>query len=181
MKSVKLSKMALWLALISVLSVISIPIGSVPITLQVFAFFLTSAFLSPVESLEVSVAYLVIGSIGVPVFAGAQGGIAVLLGPTGGYLLGFPLAAFFASLAWKNKVFSKIILLSLALLSIYIPGMLVLSFYLKSVSQAFKIGVLPFIWIDVLKIAIVYVIVSRLKNVSMQHLQKAGQDAKSRD
>ncbi len=155
--------MALWLALTSVLSIISIPIGSVPVTLQVFAFFFMAAFLSPVESLEVSLAYLVLGSIGVPIFAGAQGGIAILLGPTGGYLLSFPLAAFLASFAWRKKGILKITLLSLSLLVIYALGALVLSFYLKNPLRAFEVGVLPFIWIDAIKIAIAYVLVLRLK------------------
>ncbi len=163
MKSVRLSKMALWLALVSVLSIISIPIGSVPVTLQVFAFFLMSAFLSPSESLEVSLAYLVIGSIGVPVFAGIQGGMGVLLGPSGGYLFGFPIATFIASFAWKKKIFFKILLLSVALLSIYLPGMFVLSSYVKGLYNAFKVGVLPFIWIDVIKVVVVYFVVLRLR------------------
>ena len=163
MKSVRLSKMALWLALVSVLSIISIPIGSVPVTLQVFAFFLMSAFLSPWESLEVSLAYLVVGSIGVPVFAGIQGGMGVLLGPSGGYLFGFPIATFIASFAWKKKIFFKILLLSVALLSIYLPGMFVLSSYVKGLYNAFKVGVLPFIWIDVIKVVVVYFVVLRLR------------------
>ncbi len=155
--------MALWLAFVSVLSVISIPIGSVPVTLQVFAFFFMSAFLSPLESFEVSIAYLLLGSIGVPVFAGAQGGIAVLLGPTGGYLVGFPIAAFVSSFAWRKSSFYRISLLFLALLSIYVPGMLVLSVYVKGLFKAFNVGVLPFIWIDLMKIFVVYVVISRLR------------------
>jgi len=162
-KSVRLSKMALWLALVSVLSIISIPIGSVPVTLQVFAFFFMAAFLSPLESLEVSLAYLVLGSVGVPVFAGAQGGVAILLGPMGGYLLSFPLASFLASFAWKKRGILKITLLSLSLLLIYTLGVLVLAFYLKNPLRALEIGMLPFIWIDTIKIAIAYILVLRLK------------------
>ncbi len=165
MVSKHVAKMALWLAFVSTLSLISFPIGPVPITLQVFAFFLMAAFLSPMESLEVTMGYLILGIIGIPIFAGGVGGIAVLFGPSGGYLWGFIPASWIASKGWDKSGLIRVVLLILALLSIYIPGVLLLSAYVDGIVNALHVGLLPFIWIDVIKIALVFPIVHKTKNL----------------
>ncbi len=165
------SKMALWLALVSVLSVISFPIGTVPVTLQVFAFFLMAAFLKPSESFEVSAGYLMLGAIGLPVFAGGASGIATLVGPTGGYLWGFIPASIIASMAWRKSGIKRIMLLISALIFIYIPGALVLSMYVKGIENAIKYGVLPFIWIDAIKIAVIFPLATRITKFKTQNVQ----------
>lgn len=158
------AKMALWLALVSVLSIISFPIGPVPITLQVFAFFLMAAFLSPIEALEVSIGYLILGAIGIPIFAGGASGIATLVGPTGGYLWGFVPAAWIASTAWRKSGARRVILLALSLFSIYVPGALLLSVYVNGIANAIRVGVFPFIWIDAIKIVLVFPIAYKVRN-----------------
>ena len=165
------SKMALWLALVSVLSVISFPIGPVPITLQVFAFFLMAAFLNPSESLEVSIGYLILGAIGLPVFAGGASGIATLVGPTGGYLWGFIPASITASVAWRKSGIKRIVLLVAALIFIYIPGALVLSMYVKGIENAVRYGVLPFIWVDAIKIAVIFPLATRVTKFRTQSVR----------
>ncbi len=162
--------MAIWLALVSVFSTLSIPIGSVPITLQTFILFLMSAFLTPVESFEVMIAYVVIGAAGLPVFAGFQGGLGVLFGPSGGYILAFPIAAFTASLSWRKRGIFKILGLSLSLFFIYTFGAIVLAFYLKSFEKAVEVGILPFVWIDALKVFTVYLILHKVKHVLSKRL-----------
>lgn len=76
-------------AIISVLSQMTIPFGLVPLTGQTFAIGLTATFLGRKLGLISVVVYLLLGLIGLPVFSGMTGGIAVLFGPTGGYLIGF--------------------------------------------------------------------------------------------
>ena len=78
-------------AIISVLSQMTIPFGLVPLTGQTFAIGLTATFLGRKLGLISVVVYLLLGLIGLPVFSGMTGGIAVLFGPTGGYLIGFLL------------------------------------------------------------------------------------------
>src|ERR1700730_6511282 len=86
---------------------IVIPIGPIPITGQTFAVLLTGALLGSRLGAMAMIAYLVEGSSGLPFFSGGTGGIAHLLGPTGGYLVAFPAAAFitgaFAEHGWDKR------------------------------------------------------------------------------
>ena len=72
---------------------IAIPIGPVPFTLQVLAVILTGFLLGPYLGFWAQLIYLLVGALGLPVFAGLRGGMAHLYGPTGGYLVAFPISA----------------------------------------------------------------------------------------
>lgn len=80
---------ALGIALITVCAWISIPLGPIPVTLQTFAVPFLGAVLGWKRGLASVVIYFLMGLVGIPVFAGFRAGVAVLFGPTGGYLLGF--------------------------------------------------------------------------------------------
>lgn len=80
-------------ALMAIGAFVAIPISAVPGTLQMLVVFLAGLFLGPVWGAFAMVLYLVAGAIGAPVFAGFSAGIGVLLGPHGGFLLTFPVAA----------------------------------------------------------------------------------------
>ncbi|MDE8702332.1 biotin transporter BioY [Adlercreutzia equolifaciens] len=99
----------LTIALIASSAIIAVPIGPVPITLQMFAITFAIVVLPPKAATAAIVGYLVLGAVGVPVFSGMRGGIGVLAGPTGGflwgYLLGVPLASLF--LAGARKAFGN--------------------------------------------------------------------------
>ena len=71
-----------------------IPIGPIPITGQTFAVLLTGALLGSRLGAITIIAYLVEGASGLPFFAGGHFGLAHLVGPTGGYLISFPAAAY---------------------------------------------------------------------------------------
>ena len=73
---------------------IIVPIKPVPITMQTLIVFLAGAFLGSKNGMASQFTYLAAGIIGIPVFAGLSFGLPVLLGPTGGYLISFPVAAF---------------------------------------------------------------------------------------
>src|SRR5215217_4019114 len=94
-----MTRAALMAAVTAVAAQIAIPIFPVPFTLQVFAVVLSGFLLGPRYGALAQVIYLLVGAIGVPVFAEFRGGLGVLLGPTGGYLLSYPIAAAIAGLA----------------------------------------------------------------------------------
>lgn len=91
-----IARAALFAALVGASAYVSFPnplSPSVPVTLQVLAVFLAGIFLGPLWGGASMVLYLVAGAAGAPVFAGGSAGIGVLLGPTGGYLWSYPIAA----------------------------------------------------------------------------------------
>lgn len=91
-----LANIAVFAALTAALSVLpGIPLGAagVPLTLQTLAVFLTGLVLGGTRGLLAVALYVLVGLIGVPVFAGFRGGLGVLAGPSAGYILAFPFAA----------------------------------------------------------------------------------------
>ncbi len=95
------ARAALMAALIAVGAFLAVPIGPVPIVLQNLFVLLAGLLLGPRWGVASVGAYLLAGFAGLPVFAGGAGGIGRLAGPTGGYLIGFPLAAFLAG--WVSR------------------------------------------------------------------------------
>ena len=92
-------QIALCTALICVGAQLAIPLPiGVPFTLQVLMVMLTALILKPLYSLISLLLYVLLGIIGLPVFSGAKSGIGTILSPTGGFIIGFVLAAFFVSL-----------------------------------------------------------------------------------
>lgn len=79
----------LTVAIMAVSAWVSIPIGPVPVTLQMFAVTFAIVLLSPKEAIAAIVCYLALGAVGVPVFSGMRGGIGILAGATGGFLWGY--------------------------------------------------------------------------------------------
>ncbi len=79
----------LTIAIMAVSAWVTIPLGPVPFTLQMFAVTFAIVVLTPKEAIAAIVGYLALGAVGVPVFSGMRGGIGVLAGPTGGFLWGY--------------------------------------------------------------------------------------------
>ena len=148
---------SLMAALIAVGAFISIPIGPVPIVLQNFFVLLTGLLLGRNWGLGAVATYLLVGIFGVPVFAGGTGGIGRILGPTGGYLLGYLPAVY--AVGWISekkppKVYLDIIALVCGTIIVYACGVP----WLKIVTgmpfeKALAAGLLPFLLGDALKIA----------------------------
>lgn len=89
-----LARIAVFAALVSAMALTPpIPIGPVPITLQTLGVALTGLCLGPWRGFAAVALYVAVGTAGLPVFSGGRAGFGMLLGPTGGYLLSFPLAA----------------------------------------------------------------------------------------
>ncbi|MGM0413849.1 MAG: biotin transporter BioY [Bacillota bacterium] len=148
--------------------IIPLPISPVPITLQTFFVLMSGLIGGKYIGITSQLTYFFIGIIGLPVFASGLGGIGVLLSPTGGFLIAFPLAAYIAGIK-KNLTDSKYLLIKLifANLIIYLIGITYMiigwDFNLKSALTA---GVLPFIPGDLLKIILLIIIKKKIKNIN---------------
>jgi len=86
-------------AVTAVAAQVAIPIPPVPFTLQVLAVILSGLLLGPRYGALAQAVYVLVGAVGVPVFSEFSGGLGVILGPTGGYLISYPIAAAVAGLA----------------------------------------------------------------------------------
>ncbi|MDK2911062.1 MAG: biotin transport system substrate-specific component [Methanolobus sp.] len=164
----KMAIASLFTAMIAVGAFIRIPvlISPVPITLQVLFIFLAGAMLGARWGSMSVMIYLLLGIIGLPVFSGGSSGIGVLLGPTGGYLIGFVLAAFLIgtlSDKWGTSgVLRNALFMSAGLLVIYLLGAAYMVHIARiSVESAILVGVAPFIPGDLLKIAFSSVIAAK--------------------
>ncbi len=169
MKTKSMILVALFASITSVLALlpaIPLPFSPVPITFQVLGVFLAGAILGPRLGFLSQLVYLLLGSVGLPVFAGGSAGFSVILGPTGGYLIGFPLAAFMAGLLIRygeqkkmNATIAYTTALIVGILVIYCIGTIQLSIVLKmDLAKAFFVGSLPYIPLDAIKILIAFAI-----------------------
>lgn len=133
---------------------IPLPGTPVPLTLQPMLVVLAGMLLGPVAGAASMAAYLVAGALGAPVFApmGAPG-VARLLGPTGGYLLAYPAAAFVAGvLTTRTAGFARRALAAAAGIAvIYLGGLGQLAMLTGSLERAAVLGVLPFVAADAVK------------------------------
>jgi biotin transport system substrate-specific component len=133
------------------------PLSPVPITMQTLFVLLSGLILGPKAGAASSGLYLLAGIVGLPVFAGGKGGLAVLIGPTGGFLIGFPLASAISGLAKRIPPPSYPVIWAFCLLATAVTlglGAVWLSESLDiGLKKALAAGVLPFIPGGLLKIA----------------------------
>ena len=147
--------------LLAISSKIQTPFTLVPATMQTFVVLFLGMILGYKLAAATVVLYLIEGSIGLPVFA-KGGGLAYLIGPTGGYLVGFILTAFFAGMIKvKNDPIVIFIYLLFSVSAAYLFGLLGLWNYMgfdKSFNQVFLVGAQPFLLIEIYKILILAVL-----------------------
>ncbi len=148
---------AFFAALLAISSFISLPIGAVPFTMQVFTLFLGSLVLGSKKATMAVFCYILLGAIGFPFFAGGKSGLAALFGPTGGFIIGFLFVAYIAGLAKFKNSLINIALLVLALTILYVFGTIWL-YYVANLAlyKAFTIAALPFIIPDLIKLSLAY-------------------------
>lgn len=160
---IDMALIAMMAALIAVCSWISITVGEIPFTLQTFAVFVAVGLLGMKRGLLSVVVYILLGAVGVPVFAGFTGGISVLFGTTGGYIVGFLFLALIAGLIldkFGKKVYVMIIALVLGLFVCYAFGTAwFMVIYMKNTGPVGLMTVLgwcvfPFIIPDLVKMAL---------------------------
>ncbi len=144
-------------ALIALSAQIRVPLEPVPVTMQTFAVLVVAMAYGLRLGTATVALYLAEGALGLPVFAGGAGGVAVLLGPTGGYLAGFVAAAAIvgalAERGWDRSLASTAFAMLLGNLAIYGPGLAVLG-ALIGYDKAVAVGLAPFVLGDALKLAL---------------------------
>ena len=143
--------------LLTISAKIKVPFYPVPMTMQTFVVVLIGITLGWKLGLATVFAYLFEGAIGLPVFAGTPEkgiGISYMVGPTGGYLVGFLSSVFIAGFVNLNKnIIIKFFLISLSILAIYITGVPWLA-YLAGWEVAYIWGIKNFVLAEIFKISI---------------------------
>ena len=137
----------------------AIQIGPIPITGQTFAVLLTGMLLGSRLGAAAVIAYLIEGAIGLPFFAGGGAGLVRFLGPTAGYLVAFPAAAFivgaFAEHGWDKRYETAVAAMAIGSVMIFLGGWAWFAVLTNTPPvAAFKLAVAPFLLGDVIKIAL---------------------------
>lgn len=171
LKTTDLAFIAVFAVIIAICSWISIPM-TIPFTLQTFGIFLAVLVLGGKRGTLATLVYILLGCIGIPVFSGFTGGLGILLGNTGGYIIGFLFATlvmwFFSSL-FGQKIWVEIVSMLLGLFVCYAFGTVwFLLVYMKNNGAVGLLTVLgwcvfPFVIPDLVKITLAFVIAKRLK------------------
>ena len=181
MKTYKMTKIALVTAIMCIISpfMIYIPVSVVPVSLSVFTVFIGVYVLDVKEGLIACTLYVLLGLAGLPVFSGFTGGPAKLLGPTGGYILGYFLIILIAAPFVRGSNDRRIHFLALivGVAACYFLGTLWLAVSTGiSFDKALMAGVLPFIPADLVKTAAILVVGPQLKRVSEGQYQRQGRE-----
>lgn len=184
----KMVFIALFAAIISIGCVMAIPLpGGVPISLQNFFCILAGTLLGGLYGFASVIAWILIGIVGIPVFANAHGGLAVILGPTGGYIFGYAFGSLLAGLLLGKPVLEEntkslkfivklVIVLFLSYLIVYVPGIPYFMHVMagkgkpQTFQNALKLTFTPFILGDSIKYVITIILTIVLRPISARYL-----------
>jgi biotin transport system substrate-specific component len=140
---------------------VKIPFYPVPMTMTTFVVLVIGMVYGWKLGAATILLYLAEGAMGLPVFAGTPEkgiGIAYMMGPTGGYLMGYVLAAaicgYLAQLSWDKRTSTTALAMLIGNAAIYIPGLLWLGMLLGWDKPILEWGLIPFIAGDILKLAL---------------------------
>lgn len=157
---------ALFAAMICVMAPWSFSAGAVPITLATLAIYLASLVLGWKRATAAVVIYILLGAVGVPVFSNLTGGLQKLVGPTGGYIVGYiPLALIAGLIADRlENAWGYVIALLAGTLALYALGTAWFCVSLgKDLGYAMGVCVLPFLPGDAIKVALATIIAIKLR------------------
>ena len=154
-------------AITAVLAQIAIPLPftAIPISFGLVAVYISGILLTPKQAVYSQICYLLLGAVGLPVFGNFQGGLAAIVGPTGGYLMVYPLCVWIVSMALNSQKARQTersqgqamiragVAMLIAHTILYLGGTIWLSFMTKNTFVAsLGLAVIPFIPLDVVKI-----------------------------
>ncbi|SMC17208.1 biotin transport system substrate-specific component [Desulfacinum hydrothermale DSM 13146] len=172
----KMVLVCLMTALTAVGAQIAVPIGPVPIVLTNLFVLLAGLLLGPTQGAAAMGLYLLLGAVGLPVFANFKGGLAHLLGPTGGYLLGFVAAAWLVGVLshgrpsrWFDGI--AVVLGSLVIYALGVPWLKVVTG--MAWTKALAVGMLPFLVGDAVKAAAAVMLAWSLRPALLRHVRTA--------
>ena len=146
---------------------VPVPFSPVPMTLQPLAVLVVGGLLGATGGLAALVTYLGLGLLGLPVFAGGSSGVLHLLGPTGGYLLAFPVAAaVVGALAGSGAgVLRTLLACALGMVVIHAGGVAQLALLGGDPALAIRVGFVPFLTGDLLKVGLAAAVVLGVRPV----------------
>jgi biotin transport system substrate-specific component len=161
---------ALGTALLTLSAKINLPLPYVPMTLQTLVVLVIGAAYGGRLGAATIMVYLAEGALGLPVFAGPAGGLAPLMGPTAGYLIGFVAAAFttgrLSERGWDRSVARLFVAMAIGHVIILGCGFAWLAFGMKlGVGKAWLVGIAPFVAASVIKNALGAVLVPAIRRV----------------
>jgi biotin transport system substrate-specific component len=149
-------------ALMALCAWLAVPVGDISFTMQTFGVFLTLLILGGGKGTAACCVYLLLGTVGLPVFSGFQGGLGVLLGPTGGYLWGF-LALCLCFWVLK-KPLGELVAMILGLMLCYVCGTVWFSVtYGGSLWTVLLKCVVPYLLPDAIKLFLAFTIRKRIR------------------
>lgn len=166
---------AMFTAVTAVLSQITIPLGftPIPINFATLAVLLAGGLLGGTKGAISQLVYLLVGVVGIPVFSGFRGGIGVLVGPTGGYIIGYVVGAFAIGLVIKKcgtKLPILICAMAAGMVVLYTTGTLWFMISTKNgLAESLMMCVVPFLIGDALKITAGAFLVKRLRRLTMSN------------
>jgi biotin transport system substrate-specific component len=137
--------------------VVPVPFTPVPMTLQPLAVLVVGALLGAAAGASALVLYIALGALGFPVFAAGGSGVLHLIGPTGGYLLAFPVAAGVTGAivrAAPSSVFRVLLACAIGMVIIHVGGVAQLALLGGDPGTAFRIGFVPFLTGDLVKVGL---------------------------
>lgn len=134
---------------------VPLPFSPVPMSLSPLAVLLVGGILGARGGLAAVATYVALGALGLPVYAHGLAGPAILLGPTGGYLLAFPVAAGVTGWLARNGSFGRALVAAAAgVVVIHLGGWAQLTLLTGDPATAFRLGTLPFMPGDIVKVAL---------------------------
>ncbi|MCL1830190.1 MAG: biotin transporter BioY [Oscillospiraceae bacterium] len=156
----RIARVAVMTSVISVSAMIALPLPftPVPLSLANLTIMLSGVLCGVIDGTLAVIMYILLGMVGLPIFAGFNSGIGVILGPTGGYIMGYPILAFLVG--YLSRVFSRrlkrftahLISMAIGLIVLYLFGC---SWYILttgvSVTAAISVTIIPFLPGDLLK------------------------------
>ena len=157
MSNRSIARCGICVALLACSAWITVPLGPVPFTMQTLVLALLPQIMTTRDAFVTVALYLLLGAAGVPVFSGFQGGLGVLLGPTGGYLLGFAAGMPVAGAVMRASLLprrARGVAAGIALLAVsYVLGTIqLMNVYAIDAPAALAVAVLPFVVPDVVKV-----------------------------
>lgn len=163
---------ALFSALIAIGALITIPMGAVPITFQNFFVIMAGLLLTPAEAFLSVLIYTLLGLAGLPIFSGFRGGISYVFMPSFGFIIGFIVGAYvIAKILENNFSFTRMfVAIIIGEIIFYAFGLPYMTYMLgrmgntpESLYNIFKLGMIPFIPGDILKMVIALIISPKIK------------------
>jgi biotin transport system substrate-specific component len=143
---------------VAIAAQVNVPMVPVPMTLQTLAVLAIGGAYGARLGAATLTLYALEGAVGLPVFAEMKGGMAVLMGPTGGFIIGFILAAglvgWLAERGWDRNILKMFAAMILGAIVLYIPGLIWLHQFTSGLVQTYEWGLGPFIIGDLVKVAL---------------------------